>query len=472
MVLIPQLREETLYLRPFQIVFAHGPFAVKFPIGAVNWAIIGGLSADYTLDFEPDYQTKSGKIGVRLTGLEKNMYFARLPLRLSLFPFGDIHSTWRGMPNRPSPTPPMPPTLRRSTRAKRLLRCYTQHSKDKATFLKMCRERRQQIQPHPRRSLHDDLQSMSSDVKLLSDNVSDLLQMESLDVELSGISSDPSSSENSSDGISSEDISDGDLNWISEDDSADEDTSMSDISSDEDGALSDDELDTTDDDDNSDTESTPPTSFHVQVFDELKQMYAHRYEIPRKRLPKPNSSFLKYLLETLRDIRPDHFRAELHISPHIFDRLVEAIASDPVFTGHSTRSYRQAPVQEQLAVALYRFGHNGNAAGLQSIANWAGIGKGTVRLYTHRVMVALLRPEFMKNTVYWPDEEEKETAKEWVQDHSCKAWRNGWCFVDGTLIPLATRPYWYGESYFDRKCRYSLNVQVCFQFSHSDQWCF
>ena len=44
--------------------------------------------------------------------------------------------------------------------------------------------------------------------------------------------------------------------------------------------------------------------------------------------------------------------------------------------------------------------------------------------------------------------------------HSCCAWRNGWCFVDGTLIPLATQPVWFGESYWDRKDRYSLNVQV------------
>ena len=121
----------------------------------------------------------------------------------------------------------------------------------------------------------------------------------------------------------------------------------------------------------------------------------------------------------------------------------------------------QAPIQDQLAVALYRFGHYRNAASLQLIANWAGIWKGTVELYTHRVMVALLQPDFMKNSVHWPDEEEKEAARKWVQDHACRVWRNGWCFVDGTLVPLATQPYWYGESYFDRKYQYLLNVQVC-----------
>ena len=82
-------------------------------------------------------------------------------------------------------------------------------------------------------------------------------------------------------------------------------------------------------------------------------------------------------------------------------------------------------------------------------------------------MVALLQPEFMGSTVYWPDEWEKEVAKKWVQDHSCKVWWNGWCFIDGTLVPLASRPYWYGESYFDQKCWYLFNVQVHLWFSSS-----
>ena len=118
------------------------------------------------------------------------------------------------------------------------------------------------------------------------------------------------------------------------------------------------------------------------------------------------------------------------------------------------------PLEEQIAITLYRFGHDGNASGLQAIGNWAGVGKGTVALVTRRVMTAILRPDFMKDAVRWPTEMEKEDAKIWVEQHSCHAWRDGWCFVDGTLVPLATRPAWYGESYFDRKNRYSLNFQV------------
>lgn len=120
------------------------------------------------------------------------------------------------------------------------------------------------------------------------------------------------------------------------------------------------------------------------------------------------------------------------------------------------------PVEEQLAITLYRFGHDGNAASLQCVANWAGVSKGTVGVVTLRVMTALLRPSFMDEAVCFPTPEEKEEAKRWVEKHSCRAWRGGWCMVDGTLIPLTDKPTWFGESYFDRKSRYSLNIQACF----------
>lgn len=72
---------------------------------------------------------------------------------------------------------------------------------------------------------------------------------------------------------------------------------------------------------------------------------------------------MKHLLGTLKAIQPDLFHTELWVSPHIFDHLVEVVRNDLVFTNHSEIS-PQACVEEQLAVALYHFGHNGNAASL------------------------------------------------------------------------------------------------------------
>lgn len=146
------------------------------------------------------------------------------------------------------------------------------------------------------------------------------------------------------------------------------------------------------------------------------------------------------------------------MNPGTFDRLVAALEDDPVFSNNSHNP--QMPVEKQVAITLYRFGRNGNGASLEDIANWAGVGKGTVINATTRVMRAATRGDFVKSVVQFPTEQEKEEEKQWVEKHSCRAWRNGLYLVDGTLIPIFGRPYWYGECYFDRKCNYSLNIQV------------
>jgi hypothetical protein len=38
------------------------------------------------------------------------------------------------------------------------------------------------------------------------------------------------------------------------------------------------------------------------------------------------------------------------------------------------------PVEQQLAIALYHYGHYGNAANMMKVALWAGVGFGTVPL--------------------------------------------------------------------------------------------
>jgi hypothetical protein len=72
------------------------------------------------------------------------------------------------------------------------------------------------------------------------------------------------------------------------------------------------------------------------------------------------------------------------------------------------------PVEEQVAITLYRFGHDSNAASIQGVANWAAVGKGTVLLVTCQVMTTILQPEFMDEAVHFPDAEERKAAKKWV----------------------------------------------------------
>lgn len=84
---------------------------------------------------------------------------------------------------------------------------------------------------------------------------------------------------------------------------------------------------------------------------------------------------------------------------------------------------------------------------------------GTVVKVTARVIEAVLSQH--DDVIRWASEGEKEEAKQWVENtSSCSTWRDGYCMVDGTLIPLFEKPTFFGEAYFDRKSNYSLNVQL------------
>jgi hypothetical protein len=118
------------------------------------------------------------------------------------------------------------------------------------------------------------------------------------------------------------------------------------------------------------------------------------------------------------------------------------------------------PIEEQLAITLCHFGHYGNAASTMKVALWVGVGYGTIKLVTTQVMKAICDQQFRRATMPWSDPAEIKWAKAWVEGHSCPAWRDGWLMVDGTLVPLFQRPHHHGNSFFDRKSNYSLNVQV------------
>ena len=193
----------------------------------------------------------------------------------------------------------------------------------------------------------------------------------------------------------------------------------------------------------------------------ISQIYSRRYHKDRKFGHGRPPPYLPLILTTYKDHEEFHpsFRQYLRIDHVTFDKILVAISSDPLFINRSR--HPQMPIDYQLAITLYCFGYYGNAAGLQRVADWAGVGKGTVLIATCRIMTAVLQSSFKNQAIRMPTPGEKEEAKQWVERCSrCPTWRDGWCFVDGMLIPLAFRPFWYGQSYFDRKCNYSLNIQV------------
>jgi len=103
----------------------------------------------------------------------------------------------------------------------------------------------------------------------------------------------------------------------------------------------------------------------------MGQLYSKHYFATREAIPK-DSNQLYLLLNDYKVNQPDIFRSYLHISPDCFDAVVEAIQDDEIFCNNSNNA--QVPVTQQVAIALYHFGHYGNAASTMKVALWAGVG--------------------------------------------------------------------------------------------------
>jgi len=76
--------------------------------------------------------------------------------------------------------------------------------------------------------------------------------------------------------------------------------------------------------------------------------------------------------------------------PTTFNKLTTLIASSSIFANQSSNHEEQISVACQLLITLYRFGSFGNSASIRQVVFWAGIGEGTVVLYTKRVLYAIL----------------------------------------------------------------------------------
>jgi len=235
------------------------------------------------------------------------------------------------------------------------------------------------------------------------------------------------------------------------DDSDDSDDSMdgSDSSSDSSSTSS-----SSESSDGGDSDFTSPAETYVH---HMGNLYSERYMAERTEIPK-TQALMQLLLGEYKNKFPHIFRSYLHIDPDCFDSLVEAIQDDEIFHNNSNNS--QIPIEEQVVIALFRFGHYGNAASMMKVALQFGVGFGTVHLVTTRVLKACCSERFRSSSVQWANERMKAEAKDWVEKQSCPAWRNGWLMVDGTLVPLFRRPGYFGNVFFDRKSNYSLNVQV------------
>lgn len=148
----------------------------------------------------------------------------------------------------------------------------------------------------------------------------------------------------------------------------------------------------------------------------------------------------------------------LRVTPLVFQTILTLIEEHPVFANYSNNA--QTPVEQQLAVTLFRMGRYGNGAAAEDIARQAGCSEGSVENYTHRCFEAIesLHNLFVRRLTA----AEKEVEKKWMDEQLGfrGKWREGWVMYDGTIVVLYKKPGLNGDAYYTRKGNYGLNAQV------------
>jgi hypothetical protein len=118
------------------------------------------------------------------------------------------------------------------------------------------------------------------------------------------------------------------------------------------------------------------------------------------------------------------------------------------------------PVSIQLAIFLNHAGHYGNAISLEDVTQWAGVSVGSVVSCTNHVMVALLKEH--DQFIFFPDDNSEDAELAWcfAETQTCPEWRCGYLAIDGSTMDLFAKPAYFGETFYDRKSKYSLGCQV------------
>ena len=218
-----------------------------------------------------------------------------------------------------------------------------------------------------------------------------------------------------------------------------------------------DESSCSDSSDSSDSSGSTSSASIIELLDQWDQRLqaiAEQIRVTRVLQPRPPVPRLPQiqLLDHHRVHHPHLFRKAVRVDPCTFDKLVELIQDHAVFS----RSQPRPAIQ--LAIFLHRAGHYGNRSGLDDVADWAGVSTGAVVNCTNRVMVAILH--LHDSVIGPPSDDDSERAKAYVASVTCPEWAGGKLTGDGTLFPLFERPGFHGDTWLDRKFRYSINAQV------------
>jgi hypothetical protein len=171
--------------------------------------------------------------------------------------------------------------------------------------------------------------------------------------------------------------------------------------------------------------------------------------VPITNIPKNRA-----MLDMLWMWNENEFKQETRMSRNSFKTLVRMIEDHAIF--HNNSRNPQAPVWEQVFIALRRFGCEGNAISVGMASRYGGVSVGSICKYTDRVTTAIY--DIGHSLIEWPNAiERQQISNRFHNEHGLKG---AVAIVDGTQIVIAQRPHIDGETYYTRKGRYSINLQI------------
>ena len=184
---------------------------------------------------------------------------------------------------------------------------------------------------------------------------------------------------------------------------------------------------------------------------------ASRYLIAHR----PIHSGMKHSLQLSALLKQDAatFRLKTRLCQQTFLVLLGLLQSDPVF--HNMSHNQQRPVGLQLYCYLVTVGHDGDGQCSRIIAGDIQVGEGTVSLYVHRVIKAMLNVK--SQFIQWPSpEKRKQDSAQTLQDAGFYSFG----IIDGTHVYFSQAPSIDANNFYTRKKGlYGMNVQLVVDFN-------
>jgi len=139
-----------------------------------------------------------------------------------------------------------------------------------------------------------------------------------------------------------------------------------------------------------------------------------------------------------------------------FGQLANLIQEDQIF--HNDSHNPQISPSIQLATTLYILGSYGSST--VRAAAQLGIGEGTAYLYLQHCMIALIH--LSTRYIQWPVPGNEDFKRRRTEIEEESGFPGCVGFLDGTDIVLPYAPSFHGETYFNQKKHYALNLQgIC-----------